>query len=75
MPELLSVFPPSAQLPAGEQRGAARRRLSHLPVCGEGADQTLQRPQLFSSGEEETSLTHLSYAVPAAGVESFLKTP
>lgn len=40
----------SLQLSAGEQRGPARRRLSHLPVGGEGADQTLQRPQLFSSG-------------------------
>lgn len=43
----------SPQFSAGEQRGPARRRLSHLPVGGEGADQTLQRPQLFSSGGEE----------------------
>lgn len=43
----------SLQLPAGEQRRSARRWLPHLPVGGEGADQTLPRPQLFSPGERK----------------------
>ena len=54
---------PPPQLPAGEQRGPARGRLSHLPVGGEGADQTLQGPQLFSAGGRKrlcASVTHLS---------------
>lgn len=38
------------QFPVGEQRGSARRRLPHLPVGGEGADETLQGPRLFPSG-------------------------
>lgn len=50
MNKMKNSCPSSRQFPAGEQRGAARRRLSHLPVGGEGADQTLQGPQLFSSG-------------------------
>lgn len=50
---VLRLFLCSPQLPAGEQRGPARRRLPHLPVSGEGADQTLKRSQLFSSGGQK----------------------
>lgn len=60
VPDSLRPSPSSAQFSAGEQRGPARRRLSHLPISGEGADQTLQRPQLFPSGRRHIStLTHV----------------
>lgn len=58
MPELLRgccFFCLPFQFSAGEQCGPAWRRVSHLPVGGEGADQTLQRPQLFSSGGRNIS--------------------
>lgn len=48
----------SFQLPPGEQCGSARWRLSHLPVCGERAHQTLQRPQLFPAGGTPTHSQH-----------------
>lgn len=46
------------QFPVGEQRGSARRRLPHLPVGGEGADEALQGPRLFPSGVLEDGGRH-----------------
>lgn len=70
------TFFSSLQFPAGEQRGPARGRVSHLPVGGKGADQTLQRPQLFSSGGGKIfwkSVTHF-YTVSSSSTLSCRRT-
>lgn len=64
------------QFPVGEQRGSAWRWLPHLPVGGEGADETLQGPRLFPSGVLEDGGRHgVKETGPVGGDKRKMATP